>query len=105
MQAEIVSLSWRYLPTVLASSLVMLGWALIVNNLGRRRYPIYWWSPGVTFVSTSAAKDAEMRKDELMEVEEGLGITEGVLFDQVSNSRSGSATQQDESVRNESRQS
>jgi hypothetical protein len=56
-------------------------------------------------VSTSEAKDAEMRKDELMEVEEGLGITEGVLFDQVSNSRSGSATQQDESVRNESRQS
>jgi hypothetical protein len=82
----------------------MLGWALIVNNLGRRRYPIYWWSPGATFVSTSEAKDAEMRKDELMEVEEGLGITEGVLFDQVSNSRSGSATQQDESVRNESRQ-
>jgi hypothetical protein len=74
----------------------MLGWALIVNNLGRRRYPIYWWSPGVTFVSTSAAKDAEMRKDELMEVEEGLGITEGVLFGQVSNSRNGSDGQQDE---------
>jgi len=80
----------------------MLGWALIVNNLGRRRYPIYWWSPGVTFVSTSVARDAEMRKDELLEVEEGLGITEGVLFAQVSNSRSGSATQQDESVPNES---
>ena len=47
-------------------------------------------------MSTSAAKDAEMRKDELMEVEEGLGITEGVLFGQVSNSRNGSEGQQDE---------
>jgi hypothetical protein len=83
----------------------MLGWALIVNNLGRRRYPIYWWSPGVTFVSTSAAKDAEMRKDELMEVEEGLGITEGVLFDRVSNGRNGSGTLHDEAVLNRSRSS
>jgi hypothetical protein len=54
-------------------------------------------------VSTSAAKDAEMRKDELMEVEEGLGITEGVLFDPTSHSRSGSATQQDGSTLNGSR--
>jgi hypothetical protein len=94
VEAEIVSLSWRYIPTVLASSLIMLGWALIVNNLGRRRYPIYWWSPGVTFV-----------KDELMEVEEGLGITEGVLFNQVSNGRSASGTLHDEAAPSRSRSS
>jgi CBS-domain-containing membrane protein len=105
VEAEIVSLSWRYIPTVLASSLIMLGWALIVNNLGRRRYPIYWWSPGVTFVSTSEEKDAEIRKDELMEVEEGLGITEGVLFNQVSNGRSASGTLHDEAAPSRSRSS
>ena len=42
VQSQVVTLSWRYLPTVLASSLIMLGWALIINNLGRRRYPLHW---------------------------------------------------------------
>ena len=28
----------------------MLGWALLINNLGRRRYPLHWWAPGRTFV-------------------------------------------------------
>jgi hypothetical protein len=28
----------------------MFGWALLINNLGRRRYPQYWWAPGKTFV-------------------------------------------------------
>jgi len=46
VQAQVVMLSWRYLPVMLASSLIMLGWALVINNLGRRRYPAYWWSPG-----------------------------------------------------------
>lgn len=60
-----VSLSWRYLPTVLASSLIMLGWALIINNLGRRRYPLHWWAAGVTFVrSTDDENHQAMRQDE-----------------------------------------
>lgn len=28
----------------------MLGWALVINNLGRRRYPLHWWAAGNTFV-------------------------------------------------------
>jgi hypothetical protein len=81
----------------------MLGWALIAKNLGRRRYPIYWWSPETTFVSASAAKAAEIRKDELLEVEAGLGITEGGLFDLMSKSRNRRDSQQDQSTLNSSR--
>lgn len=45
----------------------MLGWALIINNLGRRRYPLHWWAPGPTFV-----RDPNEEHDEpLREVEEG----------------------------------
>lgn len=28
----------------------MLAWALVVNNLGRRRYPQYWWAAKRTFI-------------------------------------------------------
>ncbi|TIC08702.1 hypothetical protein E3Q15_03853 [Wallemia mellicola] len=42
---SIVSYSWRYLATLLISSTLMLGWALIWNNLSSRRYPIYWITP------------------------------------------------------------
>lgn len=53
-------LSWRYLPTVLASSLIMLGWALMINNLGTGRYPTFWWAPGKIFVrETEDEKDGE----------------------------------------------
>jgi len=60
----IVALSWRYIPVVLASSLIMLGWALLINNVGRKRYPVYWWAPGQTFV-----KEAEK---ELKDLEAGI---------------------------------
>jgi hypothetical protein len=30
----VILLSWRYLPVLVASSAIMLGWAMIVNNLG-----------------------------------------------------------------------
>ena len=45
--------------------MIMLGWALIINNLGRRRYPLHWWAPGVTFFY-----DPEEDKDELRQMEE-----------------------------------
>jgi hypothetical protein len=58
----IVALSWHYIPVVLVSSAVMLGWALVINNLGRRRYPVYWWSPGERFL--------EAAKEEVKHLEE-----------------------------------
>lgn len=45
----------------------MLGWALIINNLGRRRYPLYWWAPGATFVCIE--ENPELQKAEEGEVE------------------------------------
>ena len=40
----------------------MLGWALVINNLGRRRYPQYWWSPERVFVKDPLASGP--REDE-----------------------------------------
>ncbi|KAH0847573.1 hypothetical protein AYO21_01458 [Fonsecaea monophora] len=74
VQSDVVTLSWRYLPTVLASSLIMLGWAVIINNVGRRRYPLHWWAPGATFVHAeedSALEKAEEGEIEREEMEEG----------------------------------
>lgn len=59
----IVAITWDYLPVVLASALIMACWALLMNNLGRRKYPMYWWTPGQTFV-----REAEK---ELKDLEEG----------------------------------
>ncbi|KAL2395106.1 hypothetical protein ABEF93_000115 [Exophiala dermatitidis] len=75
VQTQVVTLSWRYLPTILASSLIMLGWALIINNLGRRRYPLYWWAPGATFVwieenpELQKAEEGEVEREEMEEGE------------------------------------
>lgn len=44
----------------------MLGWALIINNLGRRRYPLHWWAPVPTFV-----RDPVEVHDEVHEQVEG----------------------------------
>jgi CBS-domain-containing membrane protein len=64
VHSNIVALSWRFLPTVLASSFIMLGWALIINNLGRRRYPVYWWAAGKTFVADKPLADEKERARE-----------------------------------------
>ncbi|OAL27908.1 hypothetical protein AYO22_03253 [Fonsecaea multimorphosa] len=70
VETQVVTLSWRYLPTVLASSLIMLGWALIINNVGRRRYPLHWWAPGATFVRVDDNPELEKAEEGEIEVEE-----------------------------------
>jgi 4-amino-4-deoxy-L-arabinose transferase-like glycosyltransferase len=60
----IVALSWHYIPVVLVSSAVMLGWALVINNLGRRRYPMYWWSPGVRFLEAVEKEVKHLKEEE-----------------------------------------
>ena len=76
VESSVVSLSWHYLPVILSSSLIMLGWALIINNLGRRRYPVYWWAPGPTFVrdpieesnaEVVAMEEGEVKREDLEE--------------------------------------
>lgn len=48
----------------------MLGWALVINNLGRRRYPLHWWAPGRTFViDPEEVHDESLRQMENTDVE------------------------------------
>jgi HPP family len=67
-EKDIVLLSWHYLPVVLTSAVVMLAWAMVVNNLGRRRYPLYWWS-----MQTNLVKNApeNLEQQVLEKLEEG----------------------------------
>ncbi|OXG84148.1 HPP family protein [Cryptococcus neoformans var. grubii Br795] len=71
VQTSVVSLFWRYLPVVLASALIMQGWALIINNLGRRRYPIYWWSPKQVFVRPEVLEHENDEETALRTLQEG----------------------------------
>jgi len=41
---EILRLGWRFVPLVLMCSSLLLGTALLFNNI-LRQYPLYWWSP------------------------------------------------------------
>lgn len=39
----------------------------MINNLGRRRYPLHWWAPGPTFVRDPV----EEHDESLRRIEEG----------------------------------
>ncbi|GAA5950369.1 hypothetical protein JCM21900_003707 [Sporobolomyces salmonicolor] len=39
---QIAQMSWYYVVDVLVSSAIILAWALVINNLGGRRYPVQW---------------------------------------------------------------
>lgn len=41
----VVRLGWRYLPVVLLSSVIMEVWAMLWMNLGRAKYPHFWFWP------------------------------------------------------------
>ncbi|KAM0750215.1 hypothetical protein T439DRAFT_326166 [Meredithblackwellia eburnea MCA 4105] len=36
---------WAFLLVVFLSVVTMGAWACIIKNLGRRKYPAYWWTP------------------------------------------------------------
>jgi len=38
------ALGWMFIPLILLATVLMLGVALLINNI-QRQYPIYWWSP------------------------------------------------------------
>lgn len=67
-----LELGWRYLPIVLASSLIMLAWALVINNLGRRRYPVYWYKLDGAFLLLSA----RLRERQAQRIEQRRRIRE-----------------------------
>jgi len=80
----VVKMSWNYLPVVLASSLIMLGWACIINNLGRRRYPIYWWSPSSNWIREEDNNEEEehlktLEEGKMRKYEDGGRLPEGLF--------------------------
>ncbi|GAA5861057.1 hypothetical protein JCM3774_002177 [Rhodotorula dairenensis] len=40
---QISQMGWWYVPMVLQTDLIMLSWALVINNIGGRRYPTRWF--------------------------------------------------------------
>lgn len=50
------ALGWMFVPLILLGSTMMLGVALLVNNI-QRQFPIFWWTP----------KDVGRRKKEDLE--------------------------------------
>ncbi|WWC92117.1 uncharacterized protein L201_007071 [Kwoniella dendrophila CBS 6074] len=60
---KIIKLSWKYILIVFTSSLLMDGFALIINNLGRRRYPIYWWTPQRFFVKPDLEEGQDLNEN------------------------------------------
>lgn len=70
----------------------MLGWALLINNLGRRRYPQYWWAPRRTFVRDPLApgprEDEEIamateRENPMRRAEDGGRTTEALRVEKM----------------------
>lgn len=54
----------------------MLGWALIINNLGRRWYPAFWWHPDPIFVDPGPQKEEIKEERDLERIEEGANSHE-----------------------------
>jgi len=60
------TLAWRFLLELFACVTVMLGWAFLWNNLGRRKYPLFW------FAAPTPPKP-QPKPDPPKDVEEGKG--------------------------------
>ena len=44
VSSDVVAMGWLYLLLVLVSSLIIVAWGIVVNNVANRRYPQYWLS-------------------------------------------------------------
>lgn len=42
---SLVRLGWVLVPVMMLGCALMLGVALLVNNVAARRFPMYWWTP------------------------------------------------------------
>jgi len=83
--AEIIRLSWIFVPFILLASTLMLVVACILNNT-LRQYPLYWWTPGDV-----GHKLKKARKEEKMQAKLGEGSEDmdaEILEKQESNSES-----------------
>jgi hypothetical protein len=78
----VTHLGWHYLPVVIISSLVMLGWAFIWMNLGSKRYPVQWAPPNAANTGLDAfrkirAKFASGRREQQNEGEKQVQEKKG----------------------------
>lgn len=62
--ATVGALGWVYVPVVLLGSVLMLGVALLVNNV-QRQYPAYWWT------AQDVGKDARKEGGDVEKVSRG----------------------------------
>ncbi|EPS37114.1 hypothetical protein H072_9283 [Dactylellina haptotyla CBS 200.50] len=62
----IEGMGWDLLPYVLIATLLLIGVALIINNI-QRQFPIFWWTPKPTgcrlHLSPRPGKDMEKQKE------------------------------------------
>ena len=64
VDSNVVAMGWLYLLLVLVSSLIIVGWGIVVNNVANRRYPQYWFSPAklVRQKAATTIEEAEERE-------------------------------------------
>ncbi|KAK6432540.1 hypothetical protein LTR95_011289 [Oleoguttula sp. CCFEE 5521] len=43
-QPNVIAMGWWFVPVLMVGYTLMLGVALLVNNVARQ-YPVYWWTP------------------------------------------------------------
>jgi hypothetical protein len=63
-------LGWNLIPVVLLGCVIMLGTALLVNNI-QSRFPAYWWTPE----NLRRQQQAIRAKDEKPDMERQSGTT------------------------------
>ena len=67
-------LGWYYIPVVMLSSVLMLGVALITNNI-QRRYPVYWVTAVDYMAKRNPPPPEEIQEEEKKKVEYSITIT------------------------------
>lgn len=86
---HLISLGWFLIPVVMLGCGLMLGVALLINNIARR-FPLYWWTPedlgshklmfhrrGSSNKSSLKVQEDEGEKD--VEAEAAAGDAEGTV--------------------------
>jgi len=98
---EVTELGWWLLPLVLLASALMLGSAMLVNNL-YKRFPLYWWTPLDLSKPTKAdiikAKDVEKAgSGSSIHSASDAGLKQNALPLPVGNPSDAASTQRDQS--------
>ncbi|EOD47712.1 putative hpp family protein [Neofusicoccum parvum UCRNP2] len=74
-------LGWMFVPVVLLGSIIMLGVALVTNNI-QRQYPVFWWTPRDVGKQTRPDIESASRGDEkeVRKGEEGATLQREIVM-------------------------